>query len=243
MGSTDKKEQKIGLPRYNLTRYNLPGEALEQTLLFSRRLRIKVQAVAGGRIYKLFCRTVRSVFRQQATAHAGIPFHRHVQMSFSGDFILYSIIPISRRLHSTFGYSVTLGKDMNVSRTSELEVKVVSHVGKWMHVARKAESLIQNTIHVGKEMPQSRRHWMMIDSMVLMGVILYARAVVNATIPPGGELRINSDAFTALLNGENILHHYEGDWTHFDRNTREFILHSSTEAPLAGNILYNWRFV
>ena len=39
---------------------------------------------------------------------------------------------------------------------------------------------------------------------------------INITIPPGGELIINSDNYTATIDGVNVLHLYTGAWLYID---------------------------
>jgi len=164
-------------------------------------------------------------------------------MVFSSEVVFHIGALISRQPQMTFKSSIAFGKDINVSRTPGTGVQAVLHIGKWMRFNRLTNLLVQNEMHVGKDMPFQRDNWMMVDAFVLMGLRLYARAIINTTIPPGGELRINSDAFTAMLGQENALHRYEGDWIHFDRNTTELIVHTGTNVPMEGSVLYNWRFV
>ena len=175
-----------GLQRYNLTRYNLPGGVVELTLLFSRRLTVSVHAVAEGRKYKLFSRTVRSTFKHTVSASSGIPFHRHQRMEFSVEILFHVGVLILRQPQMIFESSVRFGKDMNVSRTQGAEVGAAVHIGKWMHFGRLATLPMFKDVHVGKDIPFERKNWLMFDGFVLMGLSLYARAVLNVTIPPGG---------------------------------------------------------
>ena len=232
-----------GLPRYNLARYNLPDGESTQILLFKRRVHIGVNVVAGGRLHKLFARIARIQTRQVSAAHPGRPFARKNRLSVNTALHLYSVIPILRKKQINVLSRARFGKEMHVERTSAVTIEAQPHIGKWMHIARKTDAQMQHDVHIGKQMPERRQHKIMIDSLVLMGHMLHTRAILNTTIPPGGELRLNSDAFTALLNGANVLHQHEGDWIFFDRNVRELILHSGTGAPLRGDVLYNWRFV
>jgi len=164
-------------------------------------------------------------------------------MEFSVEILFHVGVLILRQPQMIFESSVRFGKDMNVSRTQGAEVGAAVHIGKWMHFGRLATLPMFKDVHVGKDIPFERKNWLMFDGFVLMGLSLYARAVLNVTIPPGGEIRINSDAFTAMQGQKNILHLHEGDWIHLDRNTAELIVHAGADAPLEGNVLYNWRFV
>ena len=232
-----------GLPRYNLARYNLPDSESTQTLPFKRRVHIGINVVAGGRLHKLFARIVRVQARQVSIAHSGRPFARKNRLSVNAALHLYSVMPLLRKKRINVLSRAVFGKKMHAKRVSSVSVNARSHIGKRMYIARKLGAQIQHDVHIGKQIPECRQHKIMVDNLVLMGHMVHTRAILNTTIPPGGELRLNSDAFTALLNGANVLHQHEGDWIFFDRNVRELILHSGTGAPLRGNVLYNWRFV
>ena len=68
-------------------------------------------------------------------------------------------------------------------------------------------------------------------------------AVFQITIPPGGELRIDSDAFLVLLNGENALHTQSGEWINVSRELLRLIIESTTGGTLSGQLIYTERFL
>lgn len=68
-------------------------------------------------------------------------------------------------------------------------------------------------------------------------------AVVEITIPPGGELRIDSDAFLVLLDGENVLYAQSGDWINVSRELLRLIIESATGGDLTGQLIYTERFL
>lgn len=69
------------------------------------------------------------------------------------------------------------------------------------------------------------------------------RAVFQLTIPPGGELRIDSDLYTVLLDGENALYTQEGDWVYISRNLLRVIIESASGGPLSGQLIYTERYL
>ena len=68
---------------------------------------------------------------------------------------------------------------------------------------------------------------------------------IEVTIPPGGELRINSENFTVLLGNEDIIHLHSGDWINIDKNTMELTVTSGSgnEAVIDGKLLYTERYL
>jgi hypothetical protein len=68
-------------------------------------------------------------------------------------------------------------------------------------------------------------------------------ATVQITIPPGGELRLDSDTFRALLDGENVLYAQAGDWINVSREMLRLIVESATGGTLEGQLIYTERFL
>lgn len=66
---------------------------------------------------------------------------------------------------------------------------------------------------------------------------------IAVTIPPGGELRIDSDTFRVLLNGENALDKQSGDWLTLSRNLLYLDIESATGSGLSGNLIYTERYL
>lgn len=69
------------------------------------------------------------------------------------------------------------------------------------------------------------------------------RAVMQVTIPPGGELRIDSDHFLAILDGENVLYAQSGDWINISRDLLRISIESATGGTLSGQLIYTERFL
>lgn len=60
---------------------------------------------------------------------------------------------------------------------------------------------------------------------------------VTVTIPPGGELRIDSDTFRVLLNGENVLDKQSGDWLMLSRDLLYLDIESAIGNGLSGKVV------
>lgn len=67
--------------------------------------------------------------------------------------------------------------------------------------------------------------------------------VVMLTIPPGGELRIDSDTFRVLLDGQNALHAQQGAWLTLTRDVLYIDIESATGGQLEGGLLYQERWL
>lgn len=69
------------------------------------------------------------------------------------------------------------------------------------------------------------------------------RTTLQITIPPGGELRIDSGIFIVLLNGENALHTQSGDWINVSRDLLRLIIESASGGKLRGQLIYTERYL
>lgn len=68
-------------------------------------------------------------------------------------------------------------------------------------------------------------------------------ATFQITIPPGGELRIDSENYIVLLDGENALHLQSGDWINVSRELLRLIVESATGGDLDGQLIYTERYL
>ena len=66
---------------------------------------------------------------------------------------------------------------------------------------------------------------------------------VELAIPPNGELRIDSELFTVLLDGENVLYAQIGDWIMVSRELILVRVESASGGPLEGVLIYTERFL
>ena len=63
------------------------------------------------------------------------------------------------------------------------------------------------------------------------------------TIPPGGDLRIDSGTFTVTLDGRNVLHTQSGDWIEVSRELLRLLIESASGGQLEGRLVYTERFL
>ena len=66
---------------------------------------------------------------------------------------------------------------------------------------------------------------------------------IDITLPPGAEIRIDSETYRVLMNGENILYAQSGDWLTLSRELLHFDVESATGGSLDGTIIYTERYL
>ena len=62
-------------------------------------------------------------------------------------------------------------------------------------------------------------------------------------VKPGGVLVIDSNAFTAELNGENVIDQYTGDWPEITRLLTRLRVEGGTSGTLQVTVLYTERYL
>lgn len=65
----------------------------------------------------------------------------------------------------------------------------------------------------------------------------------NITLPPGGEIRIDSETYRVLMNGDNILYAQSGDWLTLTRELLYVDIESATGGTLEGTMIFTERYL
>lgn len=66
---------------------------------------------------------------------------------------------------------------------------------------------------------------------------------IGISIPPGGELRIDSENYTVTLNGQNVLYAQSGYWPILSRELAQMTIDSGTGGEITGEIVYAERWL
>lgn len=94
----------------------------------------------------------------------------------------------------------------------------------------------------GKNTPGTLSVYEVLGTLLAATVQDTERAVFTIAIPPGGELRIDSELFTVLLNGQNVLHIQSGDWINVSRELLRLNIESAS-GELEGQMIYTERYL
>ncbi len=70
-------------------------------------------------------------------------------------------------------------------------------------------------------------------------------AILDLDVPPGGTLVLDSGSYTALLDGENVLHAHQGDWLFLNRETHDLTMEALDGSPIEAEkaVLYMERWI
>ncbi len=81
------------------------------------------------------------------------------------------------------------------------------------------------------------------SAMHMEGARESAMRFPEIVLPPGGVLVIDSNAFTAELNGENVIDQYTGDWPEITRLLTRLRVEGGTSGTLQVTVLYTERYL
>ena len=81
------------------------------------------------------------------------------------------------------------------------------------------------------------------SAMHMEGARESAMRFAEMVLPPGGVLVIDSNAFTAELNGENVIDQYTGDWPEITRLLTRLRVEGGTSGTLQVTVLYTERYL
>lgn len=105
-----------------------------------------------------------------------------------------------------------------------------------------ADAIIARTAG-SKNVPSSLKVAEVMTSMLEATSQTTERTTLQLAIPPGGELRIDSELFLVLLNGENALHTQSGDWINVSRDLLRLVVESASGGQLRGQLIYTERYL
>ena len=123
------------------------------------------------------------------------------------------------------------------------DINANCYLGKNIKLSLKVEDKLEGRLFIGKIIPLDSLLADQLNSDISVNVLEKEIARIDVVIPPGGELRIDSNVFNATLNGENILHLYSGDWIMISRDTTTLTVQTASGGKLIGQLLYTERYL
>lgn len=123
----------------------------------------------------------------------------------------------------------------------DLETKIIA--SKNLVTKEAVSSILSGVAHASKDINvEDILSDSLMSSFEAINQILKPTSV-QVTIPPGGELRIDSGSYTVTLNGENVLHAQSGNWLKVKPNLFRIDIETTEGGDLEGNIIYTERYL
>ena len=226
--------------RYSLARYSLGREA--KTLPIELRFAETMGAVAGGAVpvdmRERFSEVVQGSAR--GTISVAIPFAVQEQM---GAVVRMSADVVVRVALSGILQSRARGsKDTPVVLSALEGLGSIVWAAKGVTARRTVSDGLMGSMWAAKDLPAVLSASEALTALLSATSQTTERAVFQLTIPPGGELRIDSGLFTVLLDGENVLYAQSGDWVEVSRDLLRLTVESAS-GRLEGQLIYTERYL
>lgn len=227
--------------RYSLTRYsvNRESQTIEISQVFSESVGMLVgaavpvdfrgrygetcQGTVRGTVSVISALSGREELRTQARMSADVITSSSLTGSFQADVYGQKNMPAS------FGVLGVLDGTFRASKNVPVALDVVD--------------ILSARVSASKNIPSGMAASEVLTSMLEAISQTTERAVFQLTIPPGGELRIDSELYTVLLNGQNALHTQSGEWIRISRELLRITIESASGGGLEGQLIYTERYL
>lgn len=227
--------------RYSLARYSVNRET--RTVEIAEHFSEAMGAVAGaavpvdlrGRFAETLLGSARGTVSLVSALSAGSSLEAAVRMSAN--------VLAGAAFGETLSASVYGQKDLPAVLGSGEELKARVWGGKDMPASLELAERLNQRISGSKNIIAVLSVFEVLTSLLEATSHITERAVFQLTIPPGGELRIDSDLFTVLLDGENALHTQSGDWVNLSRELWKLTVESASGGGLEGQLIYTERYL
>lgn len=231
----------FSIDRFSLSRFSLgaEGNVIQVEGSFSAEL----QSVSGVAVPVSTSAFMVEVFRGTSRGTIALPFGFDSEAEMQADVTMNADVLMWPSFFEDVG-SVSFGsRNKNISEFWSDETHSKTWGSKRMHRAFDFAETGTAGSFASKNVIRSLFGSEFLTVLTDAGKQATDQAIITIAIPPGGELRIDSDTFRVLLDGENILYAQEGDWIHVAREVLYLDIESATGGALEGSITYQERYL
>lgn len=226
--------------RYGLARYSLDeGRALEAGEVFSAAL----GGLAGGAVPLDAGEGFAGALLGRARIVVLIGAAFTAAAGLSGAARLSADVPVGAGFAAALGGSTYAQKDLPAALEALGALLGTARAGKDLPAPLEPAARLNGLARGSKDLPGGLLAWEVLGSMGEATSQTTRRACFQLTIPPGGELRIDSGLFLVLLDGENALHAQSGDWVEVSRALLRLTIESASGGGLEGQMIYTERYL
>lgn len=227
--------------RYSLTRFSVnPGEkSAEVAVRFSEAL----GAVAGAAIHVSFRERYAETFQGSAQGTVSVLSDLPARGELHALARMSADVVTEAALSEVLGASVWGQKDTPAALAASDGLSALARASKNIPTALALADRLATRVEGSKDVPAALAAWEVLTALSEATSQTTERASFQLTIPPGGELRIDSELFLVLLNGENALHTQSGDWINVSRSLLRLIVESASGGQLQGQLIYTERYL
>lgn len=229
----------FSLDRFSLSRFSLGAE--ESVIKLEVSFSDEMKSVSGVAV-----QVPASAFIVDAI-HGGAKGAIAVHSAFSSEADMQAKVGMKVNIMMPFYFEESARGVTSGSRNKSISCLFVDAIDsasgalKVMHFGSKMDDRVRAAAFASKNI----MHSMFASEVATTSVRKQSaeRTTVTITIPPGGELRIDSETYRVMLDGENALHAQEGDWIKLSREVLYLDIETASGGPLEGSITYKERYL
>jgi hypothetical protein len=174
----------------------------------------------------------------------GYPMKNNYREYYKAVIQLRANDPISQNYREAIQNRIQISSNLQVAFIGNEAIQNRSSFVKNFSVVSNMQELIYINALLSKNVYIRNVYSEDILAIVTSRIIDHDRISINVTIPPGGELRIDSDNYTVTLNGQNIIAQQSGDWIWLTRNVISMQVSTNMPSnPLSGQLLYTEKYL
>ncbi len=230
----------FGRGRFNLARFNLAGTTTDilVRVAFVDQMAGQMGAGADFRVESI---TLASRLEAAGEGAAGVPARLVLEEELEAAASGASALPVAPRFAAQLGAAIAAGANYSVTFSLADSLEGESWAGADIHLTVRWGDRLQGQTAAGADLYASMAVSAILSAFADAGSLEELVTVILGSIPPGSELRIDSDNFTVTLDGENVLYMQEGDWIDLERQLWGVVVNAA--GSLEGEIIYTERYL
>lgn len=227
--------------RFSLYRYSLGSE--DNRIESEQQFDAYLGSVSGPTIKipatEYFSATISGSGRGTISVPSEIQFNDSLSVEVSGN----ANVIINATFQDDLKSSLWVSKDFHIFIDFFVELQNIANAAKVMQCADSMQTALNASVHASKDLGQRQSFF---DSLsAATGAIRQKTESLTVTIeiPPGAELRIDSENYTMLLNGENVLYAQSGAWINVSHDLIRLDIESIDGGDMSGALVYTERYL
>lgn len=134
-------------------------------------------------------------------------------------------------------------KNLLTALVGNTALHTCAQAGKNVSATLVLAAILAERIKGSKNVTASLSAWEVFTTLPQATFRIVQRASFSLSIPPGGELRVDSGLFTVLLDGENVLHTQSGDWIEVSRELLRLGVECAAGGALKRLLIYTEKYL
>lgn len=234
----------MSMNQFSLTRFSIPSSDSSGGL----NLRLRLYESLNGAISLGAKAEIKNMLLSETSscsvqAQSGIPFSMDLKENMQGSVEEYHAIGIKGDFSEAFLLAAELGATIlcAISMKEEIssDAQVGARIGSVCHLSEKMLSESE----VGALLSPKFVFTEIFGVAADVSTLEEKETLIQVSIPPGSELRVDLENYTVTLDGENILHLQEGDWFRLSRELQLISIDTGIRGTLKGEMIYRERWL